>query len=248
MGNFDTAHLKSKLRKTKPTEKSIAETTAFIIKFRKYHTKSIDTWLYCIRKAKAEDKLTILYVINHTLQESIRQKPGLAKLFSKRLENVICHLGCDKKLQSDETLIRKVKHVLQIWEDRNVLKPSKVEELRSIFEDKEKRKRILKKMKAGEKKRDMKAKESKERVRHKSEDGKVIPESYDGTPDEGDPELSDRDLYAQENVEQKKLKIPKSTPEKVKKGRHQWPKSRQFAPKPVKNQLGFINVPNYQNS
>ena len=63
------SELKSKLRKTKATEDSIAKTTEYIIKYRKCYETIIETWLNCIRKAKPSEK--------HGLSVSIDQPKAI---------------------------------------------------------------------------------------------------------------------------------------------------------------------------
>ena len=140
---FTELEFKSKLRKTNPTEKAIGTLTKYIIHNRKFHKEIQNVWLYCFRKATIDDKLKIIYVINHTLQEAKKTKPGLEKFFAQKLEKIFELLGSDKNL--NDYVIKKTSHVLHIWSERKVLEREKVRMYDKLFNDKSFRKKWAKK-------------------------------------------------------------------------------------------------------
>lgn len=136
---FTAEDFKVRLKKTESTEKSIAKTTAYIIRYRKFYKTTIDTLLTVFKKSKPEKKLTIIYILNHTLQEAKKTKPGLEKLFAKNLEAFFFHFGSDKRF--DKKIYKKCSHVLTIWGDRDVLKKSVIATLKKLIADKSFRKK-----------------------------------------------------------------------------------------------------------
>lgn len=206
---------KAKLRRTQPTEKSIASTTKYIIHNRKFYKNILKILLGYFKKLKAEKRLTIIYILNHTLQEAKKTKPGLEKLFGHNIEVFFEYYGNDKKME--DRIFKKVNHVLQIWKDREVFASSKVETLQRLFSDNSFRKKWHKKNKLkrenqnlfgkskpeshSRRERESKvtnnerpsresSKQKSKSLSYKSERSKWMPNGFQGTPD-GEPNSFD---------------------------------------------------------
>ena len=75
-------------------------------------------------------RLNIIYVINHTIQESKKTNASLSEKFTLHLDEIFTIFGKDKRTSSKTA--DKVCHVFDIWKQRrvlNVVKISKYEEL-----------------------------------------------------------------------------------------------------------------------
>lgn len=76
-------------------------------------------------------KLILMYLANDVIQNSKKKGPEYGKEFSSTLPQVFKHIG---ETCFADKLVRNLRRILDIWEERGVYDASKLEECRQAFE------------------------------------------------------------------------------------------------------------------
>merc|ERR1711879_195052 len=75
-------------------------------------------------------RLIMIYIINHTIQESKKKSARLPEMFTLNLEEMFGVFGLERL---DEKIVKKVLHVFEIWKSRRVLSPVKIKKMQGRF-------------------------------------------------------------------------------------------------------------------
>lgn len=129
---FSADQLVEWLSKTKPTQKSVEKITKWVIHYRKYYKEICKTWLTQFKNTPEPTKrLNIIYVINHTIQESKKTNASLSEKFTLHLDEIFEIFGSDPATNSK--IAERVCHVFDIWKQRRVLNVVKISKYEDVF-------------------------------------------------------------------------------------------------------------------
>lgn len=129
---FSTDQLVRWLATTKPTQKSVEKITKWVIHYRKYYKEICQCWLNQFKNTPEPSKrLNIIYVINHTIQESKKTNASLSEKFTLHLDQIFEIFGSDPATNSK--IAERVCHVFDIWKQRRVLNVVKISKYEDIF-------------------------------------------------------------------------------------------------------------------
>merc|ERR1712071_554312 len=129
---FTTDQLVRWLATTKPTQKSVQKITKWVIHYRKYYKEICQCWLNQFKNTPEPSKrLNIIYVINHTIQESKKTNASLSEKFTLHLDQIFEIFGSDPATNSK--IAERVCHVFDIWKQRRVLNVVKISKYEDIF-------------------------------------------------------------------------------------------------------------------
>ena len=173
---FDEKQLKTWLVKTTGKQSSIEKVANWCIHYRKYYKQICETWFNTFRDTpEPNQRLIMIYIINHTIQESKKKSARLPDMFALNLEEMFGVFGLEKL---DEKIVQKVLHVFEIWKSRRVLSPVKIKKMQSKFLGAREQQSSSKKRKSGSLSRKDDAKKSKkERKKAKKEKEKEFDEA-----------------------------------------------------------------------
>ncbi|KAM4688828.1 regulation of nuclear pre-mRNA domain-containing protein 1A isoform 2-T2 [Discoglossus pictus] len=138
MSAFSEAALEKKLLELSNSQQSVQTLSLWLIHHRKHSRVIVTVWDRELRKAKANRKLTFLYLANDVIQNSKRKGPEFTKDFAPVIADAFKHVASE----TDDSCKKHLSRVLSIWEERAVYENDVLEQLKSaLYGEKKPKKR-----------------------------------------------------------------------------------------------------------
>ncbi|KAM4692214.1 regulation of nuclear pre-mRNA domain-containing protein 1B isoform 2-T2 [Rhinophrynus dorsalis] len=126
MASFTEPALEKKLSELSNSQQSVQTLSLWLIHHRKHAATIVTVWQRELRRAKANRKLTFLYLANDVIQNSKRKGPE----FTREFENVLLDAFSHVSREAEEECRKPLERLLHIWQERSVYSSDFIQQIR----------------------------------------------------------------------------------------------------------------------
>ncbi|KAG1655439.1 Regulation of nuclear pre-mRNA domain-containing protein 1B [Nymphon striatum] len=127
MSGFTESALEKKLIELNSSQQSIQTLSLWLIHHRKHYKTIIQVWYRELKRAKANKRLTFMYLANDIIQNSRKKGPEFTKEFSNVLEKAFYYVA----LNPDEKTQKRLHRLLDVWSDRGIYNDKHIKDFRT---------------------------------------------------------------------------------------------------------------------